>query len=234
MLGADILGSVYEQFLGKVIRLTEGHHAKIEEKPEVKKAGGVYYTPTYIVEYIVKHTVGKLVEGKTPKKVEKPAHPRSRLRLRLVPDRRVSIPARLAPRLVREGRRGETRQRQAAETLAGQGRGMAAYDRRAQAHPHQQHLRRGHRLAGRGSHETFAPAQGARRRVRPDLADQAIPRARAARPRTQHQVRQLAHRAGFLRAAQSLSWTTTTARASTSSTGTRNFPRLWKQAGSMP
>lgn len=71
VLGADILGSVYEQFLGKVIRLTEGHHAKIEEKPEVKKAGGVYYTPTYIVGYIVKHTVGKLLEGKTPKQVEK-------------------------------------------------------------------------------------------------------------------------------------------------------------------
>ena len=71
VLGADILGSVYEQFLGKVIRLTEGHHAKVEEKPEVKKAGGVYYTPTYIVGYIVKHTVGKLLEGKTPKQVEK-------------------------------------------------------------------------------------------------------------------------------------------------------------------
>ena len=61
VLGADILGHVYEQFLGKVIRLTEGHHAKIEEKPEVRKAGGVYYTPTYIVEYIVKNTVGKIV-----------------------------------------------------------------------------------------------------------------------------------------------------------------------------
>jgi predicted type IV restriction endonuclease len=71
VLGADILGSVYEQFLGKVIRLTPGHHAVVEDKPEVKKAGGVYYTPTYIVDYIVKHTVGKLVEGKTPKQVEK-------------------------------------------------------------------------------------------------------------------------------------------------------------------
>lgn len=71
VLGADILGSVYERFLGKVIRLTEGHHAKIEEKPEVKKAGGVFYTPTYIVQYIVQHTVGKLLEGKTPKEVEK-------------------------------------------------------------------------------------------------------------------------------------------------------------------
>ncbi|MCU0872099.1 MAG: Eco57I restriction-modification methylase domain-containing protein [Pirellulaceae bacterium] len=65
VLGADILGQVYEQFLGKVIRLTPGHRAVVEDKPEVKKAGGVYYTPTYIVEYIVKNTVGKLLEGKT-------------------------------------------------------------------------------------------------------------------------------------------------------------------------
>ena len=59
------LGQVYEQFLGKVIRLTEGHRAVVEEKPEVKKAGGVYYTPTYIVEYIVRQTVGKLLDEAT-------------------------------------------------------------------------------------------------------------------------------------------------------------------------
>ena len=71
VFSSDILGQVYEQFLGKVIRLTEGHHAVVEDKPEVKKAGGVYYTPTYIVDYIVKQTVGKLVEGKNPKQVAK-------------------------------------------------------------------------------------------------------------------------------------------------------------------
>jgi len=69
VLPADILGQVYEQFLGKVIRLTSGHRATVEDKPEVKKAGGVYYTPTYIVDYIVKNTVGKLIEGKTPKQI---------------------------------------------------------------------------------------------------------------------------------------------------------------------
>ncbi|HNT28457.1 MAG TPA: N-6 DNA methylase, partial [bacterium] len=69
VLPADILGHVYEQFLGKVIRLTDGHRAVVEEKPEVRKAGGVYYTPTYIVEYIVKETVGKLTAGKTPKEM---------------------------------------------------------------------------------------------------------------------------------------------------------------------
>ena len=69
VLPADILGQVYEQFLGKVIRLTAGHRAVVEDKPEVKKAGGVYYTPTYIVDYIVEHTVGRLLEGMTPKQV---------------------------------------------------------------------------------------------------------------------------------------------------------------------
>ena len=68
---ADMLGQVYERFLGKVIRLTKGHQAKVEDKPEVKKAGGVFYTPTYIVDYIVKNTVGKLLEGKTPKQAAK-------------------------------------------------------------------------------------------------------------------------------------------------------------------
>ena len=69
VLSVEILGNAYEQFLGKVIRITPAHHAKIEEKPEVRKAGGVYYTPQYIVEYIVENTVGKLIEGKTPKEI---------------------------------------------------------------------------------------------------------------------------------------------------------------------
>nr|QNO56322.1 hypothetical protein HFIEAGJK_00039 [Methanosarcinales archaeon ANME-1 ERB7] len=69
VLGVEILGNVYEQFLGKVIRLTAGHQAKVETKPEVKKAGGVYYTPQYIVEYIVENTVGKSIAGKTPEEI---------------------------------------------------------------------------------------------------------------------------------------------------------------------
>jgi type I restriction-modification system DNA methylase subunit/predicted type IV restriction endonuclease len=71
VLPAEILGQVYEQFLGKVIRLTPAHRAKVEEKPEVKKAGGVYYTPAYIVDYIVEQTVGRLIEGKTPQQISR-------------------------------------------------------------------------------------------------------------------------------------------------------------------
>ena len=66
VLPADILGRVYEQFLGKVIRLTAGHQAKVEDKPEVKKAGGVFYTPKTIVDFIVARTVGRLLENRTP------------------------------------------------------------------------------------------------------------------------------------------------------------------------
>jgi len=66
VMPVEILGTVYERFLGKVIRLTAGHQAKIEEKPEVRKAGGVYYTPAYIVEYIVKQTVARQIEGRSP------------------------------------------------------------------------------------------------------------------------------------------------------------------------
>ncbi|MCK9442105.1 MAG: Eco57I restriction-modification methylase domain-containing protein, partial [Methanothrix sp.] len=65
VLPAEILGQIYEQFLGKVIRLDEGHNALVEDKPEVKKAGGVKYTPAYIVEYIVQNTISPLLEGKT-------------------------------------------------------------------------------------------------------------------------------------------------------------------------
>ena len=71
VLSVEILGSAYEQFLGKTILIDKSHRAKIEEKPEVRKAGGVYYTPQYIVDYIVKNTVGCLVDGKTPKEIEK-------------------------------------------------------------------------------------------------------------------------------------------------------------------
>ncbi len=67
----EILGRIYEKFLGSKIRLTESHQAKVEEKMEVRKAGGVYYTPEYIVDYIVKNTVGKKIEGLTPEEIKK-------------------------------------------------------------------------------------------------------------------------------------------------------------------
>lgn len=64
-VAVEILGTIYERFLGKIVR-PHGRGAVIEEKPEVRKAGGVYYTPRYIVDYIVEQTVGRLLTGKPP------------------------------------------------------------------------------------------------------------------------------------------------------------------------
>ncbi|MCL2801200.1 MAG: N-6 DNA methylase, partial [Treponema sp.] len=73
VLPIEILGSIYERFLGKTInfRGVKGNTrtAIIEEKPEVKKAGGVYYTPQYIVDYIVQNTVGEKIKNKSPNEI---------------------------------------------------------------------------------------------------------------------------------------------------------------------
>lgn len=63
-----ILGSIYERFLGNVIVATD-KRVRVEPKPEIRKAGGVYYTPEYIVRYIVGNTVGKLIAGRTPAQI---------------------------------------------------------------------------------------------------------------------------------------------------------------------
>ena len=65
-----ILRSIYERFLGKVVNATD-KRVTIDDKPEVRKAGGVYYTPQYIVNYIVDNTIVKLIEDKTPKEITK-------------------------------------------------------------------------------------------------------------------------------------------------------------------
>jgi uncharacterized protein (UPF0212 family) len=75
VLPVEILGSIYERFLGNTIRFRtikgDTHTAVVEEKPEVKKAGGVYYTPQYIVDFIVQNTVGEIIKDKTSDEIAK-------------------------------------------------------------------------------------------------------------------------------------------------------------------
>ena len=70
VISPEILGVVYEQFLGSTITLTDGHRARIEQKPAVRKAGGVFYTPQHIVKDIVENTVGKIIKNKSLKQIE--------------------------------------------------------------------------------------------------------------------------------------------------------------------
>jgi adenine-specific DNA-methyltransferase len=71
-LPIEILGNIYEKFLGKIIRfrnVKNAHTVIVEEKPEVRKAGGVFYTPQFIVNFIVQNTVAEKIKNKTPDEI---------------------------------------------------------------------------------------------------------------------------------------------------------------------
>jgi hypothetical protein len=70
-LPVEILGQVYERFIGKALRLTKTQRIKVVLKPEARKAGGVYYTPRYVVDYIVEKTVGHLIDKRPLKEIAK-------------------------------------------------------------------------------------------------------------------------------------------------------------------
>lgn len=55
-IDADVLGSIYEQYLGYIL---EKHKKKAEVVKDVwkRKSMGIFYTPTYVVDYIVRNTV---------------------------------------------------------------------------------------------------------------------------------------------------------------------------------
>jgi len=62
VISPEILGSVYERFLGSAISIQHGK-VIVDLKPEPKKAGGVYYTPNHVAEYMVKAAVDGLLSA---------------------------------------------------------------------------------------------------------------------------------------------------------------------------
>lgn len=62
-IDADVLGNIYEQYLGHILKKTD-KKAKLAEGKAHRKEQGIYYTPTYVVDYIVKNTVGELAKDK--------------------------------------------------------------------------------------------------------------------------------------------------------------------------
>lgn len=62
-IDADVLGNIYEQYLGYILKKTD-KRAKLAEGKAHRKEQGIYYTPTYVVDYIVKNTVGELAKDK--------------------------------------------------------------------------------------------------------------------------------------------------------------------------
>jgi hypothetical protein len=76
-IDADVLGAVYEQYLGHVAEVIKRRakelQAKMElgidtpsytvsDKKEHRKEQGIYYTPQFITDYIVKETLGRFLQ----------------------------------------------------------------------------------------------------------------------------------------------------------------------------
>lgn len=82
VIDADVLGRVYEQYLGHVSQMVRQRHQEIQvrldlgmpqdqalaetlevtQRPQRRKAQGIYYTPQWVVDYIVGQTVGKFLQ----------------------------------------------------------------------------------------------------------------------------------------------------------------------------
>jgi type I restriction-modification system DNA methylase subunit len=81
-MSADIMGNTYEQYLGQTLSLRNGEVQSVDNL-ETRKAQGSYYTPEYIVRYIVEQTLGRYlyatysgrpdgepISGEQPKRLE--------------------------------------------------------------------------------------------------------------------------------------------------------------------
>jgi type I restriction-modification system DNA methylase subunit len=58
LMSLDVMGAVYERFLAHRLDKKDGR-ITIEDTDELRKKEGIYYTPRYIVDYIVAHTLGE-------------------------------------------------------------------------------------------------------------------------------------------------------------------------------
>ncbi len=84
IIDADVLGAVYEQYLGYVAQIVkeraktaQGQLAlgiqtesiNLVEKKERRKEQGIYYTPKFVTDYIVKETVGRFIAEHSPTEI---------------------------------------------------------------------------------------------------------------------------------------------------------------------
>lgn len=74
-IDSDIIGRIYEIYLGHVLKVESEIRGKKRTRYQAdnkeRKKLGQYYTPKFVVDFIVKNTLGKLIEGKKPEDVSK-------------------------------------------------------------------------------------------------------------------------------------------------------------------
>ncbi len=64
----ELLGGIYERFLGKRLRVT-GNDVEDEFKPEYQRTNGAVYTPSWVVRRVVSLTLGPLTRGADPETI---------------------------------------------------------------------------------------------------------------------------------------------------------------------
>ena len=65
----EVLGEIYEQFLGEVIAVTDST-VEIVSKPEVRESGGIVPTPGFIADTIIERTLGPAIAKKSPQELD--------------------------------------------------------------------------------------------------------------------------------------------------------------------
>ena len=63
LIEADVLGNIYELYLGHILSKTK-KRAKLQNGSAYRKEQGIYYTPTYIVDFIIRNTLGEVLKNK--------------------------------------------------------------------------------------------------------------------------------------------------------------------------
>jgi len=63
-IDADVLGGIYEQYLEHLLKRA-GEEVEVIPERGKRKAHGIYYTPKFVVRYIVENTLGRALEGKS-------------------------------------------------------------------------------------------------------------------------------------------------------------------------
>ncbi len=64
-ISTDVLGGIYEQYLGYV----QGKRQKEERTKSKRKSQGIYYTPKYVVEYLIEQTLGEVLKQSKSKDI---------------------------------------------------------------------------------------------------------------------------------------------------------------------
>ncbi|MBI5748135.1 MAG: N-6 DNA methylase, partial [Nitrospinae bacterium] len=67
-ISADVLGGIYEQYLGHILKQAT-KRASVKKEHKKRKEQGIYYTPQFVVDYIVKNTIGRLLSDKSYREV---------------------------------------------------------------------------------------------------------------------------------------------------------------------